>query len=189
MMKKCSFVFGLIILCVSCAGYLQEEPKLDWTFSLEKPAATEALTYADDSVEIKFIITPKQIGFDIQNKTDSEIKIDWDEIFYRSPAGRSLRVIHRETQYADKDSLQVPTVIPPNEKISDFIIPSELIFHLTYGGWTTAPLFDFNTYYRDKTFGLYFPLVINGNKKEYSFEFKIGLSQIKPEKKKPPNIF
>jgi hypothetical protein len=159
-------------------------PTYNWRFSLEQPKPSEKLEYSDDFIDVVFTIGETQIGFDIQNKTDSGIKINWDELSMIYPTGTSSRVIHSGIRLMDRNAPQAPTIIPPNAKVSDILIPSENIYYLSgqYGGWNYHPLFggDNSLAWNDKEFSIYFPLEIKGSKKEYNFKFKINVSQPTP---------
>ena len=156
--------------------------KYEWTFSLEKPTPSNNLFYSDGFIDIAFLINKTQIGFAIQNKTESGIKLNWDEISFISPTGTASRVIHSGIRLIDKNNPQAPTVIPPNSKISDIVIPSENIKY--EGGWKEGRLFegDYITF-NGKEFSIYFPLEIKGVKKEYSFKFKTRVTKVTSENK------
>ena len=95
------------------------------------------------------------------------------------PSGTSSRVIHSGIKLADRNNPQAPTVIPPNAKVSDILIPSENIYYSElYNEWKYRPLFggEDRLVWNDKDFSIYFPLEIKGDNKEYSFKFKINVS-------------
>jgi hypothetical protein len=122
---------------------------------------------------VVFAIGDKEIGFDIQNKTDTGIKINWDELSMIFPGGKSSRVIHSGVKLVDRNSPQAPTTSPPNAKVSDFLIPSG-----ENGGWRHSRLFKGNNIlaWDNKEFIIYFPLEIKGAKKEYNFKRTFAVS-------------
>ena len=123
--------------------------------------------------------------FDIFNKTDSGIRINWDDLSMIYPDGTSSRVIHKGIKLIDRNNPQASTIIPPNASITDILIPSEKISDTSYLGWGYAPLFDGDSLRWDgEKFGIYFPLEIKGNKQEYIFKFKISVSKPSRGKKK-----
>jgi hypothetical protein len=152
-------------------------PQFEWSFSLTAPDGSNGLQFSDALVDMIFIITRTQVGFAAQNKSKTAIKVNWDDIAYVAVSGVAGRVIHSGIRLVDKEKSQAATVIPPGAKITDAIIPAD---NVTYaGGWKEARLFDGDYMsYNGKEFGLYFPVEINGTKKEYSFRFKIGVSQL-----------
>jgi len=177
-MKKYIILFALFLVFCSCALMMTPTP-YNWSFSLEEPKPSGTLTYSDDFIDVVFSFGNTQIGFDIQNKTDSGIKINWDDLSVIYPSGTSSRVIHSGIKLADRNNPQAPTVIPPNAKVSDILIPSENIYYSElYNEWKYRPLFggEDRLVWNDKDFSIYFPLEIKGDNKEYSFKFKINVS-------------
>lgn len=179
-MKKFIFLFVLLLAFFSCAGWRPpSDMTYNWRFSLQEPAQSDTLTFSDEFINIKFIVLEKLIDFDIQNKTNEGIKINWDELSFISPDGTASRVNHSSgIRVIEKGNPQAPTVIPPNAKISDSLIPTKNIYRSGYE-WTAQDLFpeDDKTIYNDKEFRIYLPIEIKGSKKEYTFKFKINVSQ------------
>lgn len=151
---------------------------VNWDIRMQQPVAGETLDYNDESVAIRFSVDDRSISFDLTNKTDSGIKINYDELSYISPGGGSLRIVTSNIRFADRFAPQAPVVVPPGLNISETLIPAQNIFFrandLGYG-WDVIPLFpnDAKTYL-GKEFGLYFPLEIKGVKKEFIFKFKVA---------------
>jgi len=158
--------------------------KYDWAFSLLGPNPSKGLVYSDNFVIVGFMIEKTKINFIIENKTDSGIKINWDEFSMIYPSGTSSRVIHNGIKVVDRNSPQALTTIPPNAKVSDILIPSENIYYASVesGGWNYHSLFEGDNplTWNDRVFSVYFPLEIKGSKKEYTFKFKINVSQPTP---------
>ena len=111
--------------------------------TLQKPVASDKLIYSDDFITVGFTIGMKQINLHILNKTDNAIKINWDNMAYVSPTGKSMRVIHSGVRLIDRNAPQAPTVLAPKARISDIITPSEHIYFIRgqYGGWQYLDLF------------------------------------------------
>ena len=148
-----------------------------WAFSLEAPEGSNGLLYSDGLIDIAFVISRTQIGFIIQNKSAGGAKINWDDLSFISPINRASRVIHSGIRLVDRNNPQAPTTIPPGSSVTDNVIPSENIKYVD--GWEQGRLFDGDyMLYNGKSFGLYFPMEINGKKKEYSFKFKISVTQV-----------
>ena len=151
---------------------------VDWGIKMQSPVPAETAAYSDEDIDINFMVDDKSINFDLKNKTQNGIKLNYDEISYISPGGASLRVVSSNIRFSDRFAPQAPVVVPPGLLISETIIPAQNIFFRTYDmayyGWDVVPLFpnDAKTYL-DKEFGLYFPLEIKGVKKEFMFKFKI----------------
>jgi hypothetical protein len=166
--------FPLIALLSSCIPMAYYK----WDISLQQPMLSDILAYSDEFIDILFMVEKTQIAFDMQNKTDKGIKINWDELSYISPTGKSMRFIHSGIRLIDRNAPQAPTIVPPNSRISDILIPSEHIYYVSgeYGGWHELDLFygDDKAVYEGKEFSVYMPLEIKGDRKEYTFTFRIN---------------
>jgi hypothetical protein len=147
-------------------------------FTMVKPSENRELLFEDQSIKILFSVSEKQIGMVLQNKMDSAIRIDWNNISYVDIVGLAHGVIHTGVRYVERDRPQVPTVIPTAAMIEDAIIPSD---HISYtpgsgGGWNSRPLFPALTetdLYIGKSFSVFMPLEFDGAVKNYLFSFRI----------------
>ena len=159
----------LTIVIIGCSPI-----KLD--ISLQQPEESRMLAYSDEFIDVNFQIKTKCIAFDMRNKTQTGIKINWDELSYISPAGKSLRIIHSGIRLIDRNVPQAVTVIPPNSSFSDIVIPSKHIYYSSFSTeWCQTNLFQGDkTLYVGKNFAIYMPLEIKGKRKEYTFRFVIN---------------
>ncbi len=151
---------------------------IDWGIKMQSPVPAETTAYSDEDIDINFVVDDKSINFDLKNKTQNGIKLNYDEMSYLSPGGASLRVVSSNIRFTDRFAPQAPVVVPPGLSISETIIPAQNIFfraHDTaYYGWDVVPLFPNEPKtYLGKEFGLYMPIEIRGVKKEFIFKFKI----------------
>lgn len=174
MLKKIIYVLLLLSFLVigACAPSV-----VNWDIRMQQPVAREGLEYSDEKIAISFSVDDKSIVFDLKNKTDSGIKVNYDDLAYISPGGVSLRVVTSNVRFVDRFTPQAPVVVPPGLHISETLIPAQNIFFRTTDyiyGWDVVPLFPNNAQtYVGKEFGLYFPMEIKGTKAEYIFKFKV----------------
>jgi hypothetical protein len=145
---------------------------------MQKPWESRELLYEDQAIWIRFSFSEKQIVIILQNKLQSPIKVDWNNISYVDFTGVAHGIMHTGVRYMERDRPQVPTIIPPAAMIEDVIIPSD---HITYtsgrsGGWTLRPLFPGlkdTDLYVGKSFSVFMPLELDGAVKNYLFSFRI----------------
>jgi hypothetical protein len=77
----------------------------------------------DNMVRIEWRPAPVDIEFTVNNKTDSPIKIVWDEASFVDEKGISHRLIHSGIGYEERKLPQPPTVIVGGINLQDFVHP------------------------------------------------------------------
>lgn len=149
--------------------------------------------YEDDYINIVWYVAPKQFHFELKNKSNHTLKINWDDVSYVDINGETGRVMHTGIKYTDRHNSMAPTTIPRNAKISDIILPSDNVYYVSgqYGGWRENYLIP-SSYSSDaernigapKYVGqkmlILMPIMIENVQNDYIFEFTID-EWIKPE--------
>ena len=92
------------------------------------------------NIAIQWFITAKQIAFEITNLDKQPIEIVWDKCAYIDPDGITHAVMHSGVKYISKDRPQTPTIIIPNAKLRDVIVPKDYIY-FAGSTWIVYPLF------------------------------------------------
>ena len=113
--------------------------------------------------------------FQLANKTDQPIKIDWHQITYVDPSGSAHKVTHGGVRIIERDSAHPPTTIPPTATIEDFIVPTDAI-SMRFNKWEANDLLPEGREAKGlegKIFSIFIPLEVNGAVKNYIFTFKI----------------
>ncbi len=140
--------------------------------------------YEDELINSYWVVANKDILFSIENKTDSTIKIIWDEAAFISQNGESSRIMHSGIKYIDRNNSQPASVIIRKGKFSDLISPTDNVYYNSNYGWDTLPIIK-NIFsdeilakeYADSILGntlqLLLPLEIEGKVNDYIFVFKI----------------
>ena len=183
--------------CVSVAQLQQQEAqKLGNTYTYSHKVygdnTDDKNTFNDNNVKVVFSFGTKEIDFVLENLTDNPVKIIWDEAsLVQYTEGR--KVFHKGVKYVDRDGAQVPTIVPSKTTWSDLVIPTEKVFYRegyygqyiqNPGGWETLELWigkDRNIPNVETTimglkgqkYRLLLPMVVNGVKKNYTFNFEI----------------
>jgi len=156
-----------------------------YEISLAKPVPSLKRTFEDELIEVTFLPVPRQIGLSLRNKSDSALKIEWDQVAIVGLAGRSMKVIHEGVRYAERDRPMPPTTVPPGARIDDLIVPAESVSYssgialsTTYipGSWIVSPFLPDGLQASKlvgQEFGLFVPVSVAGKSKEYNFRFRI----------------
>ena len=141
--------------------------------------------YEDDFVEMIWYVTAGRFMFDLKNKTNYSIKINWDEVTYVDANGEAKRVIHQGVKYANRNETQAITTVPRGSKVSDFLVPADNIEYSDYVGWYEKNIIPISfdsrenvekaiDAYKGKKMSILMPLQIENIQNDYMFEFKIG---------------
>jgi hypothetical protein len=123
------------------------------------------------------------IAISILNKTEEGVKVNWEEISFIPPSGMASKTLHGSCVMGGLNTPQPPSIIPPHAKIVDFLVPAESFYYdKKYERWKTRDLSSYidKASQNNNTFGIYLPLEIKGQKKEYNFVFRINkMTEIK----------
>lgn len=142
--------------------------------------------YEDDYIDISWYVGLTQFAFDLKNKSQYSIKIPWDDVTYINVYGEVGRVMHSGVKYVDRNNSQPASVVPKGARMSDIVMPTDNVYYVSgqYGGWREGRLFNFpidrnnidvsKQAYIGKTVKILFPVIIEGVKNEYVFEFRIN---------------
>jgi hypothetical protein len=159
--------------------YVTGEIDIPYEARMQKPSPSNSGTFEDSSIRVTFALHDSSFSFSLQNKTDSPIRIDWNQVSFIDPGGTAHAVTHDGVKYADASSAKPPTVVPPLARVSDSIVPADNVHFESgeYGGWRTNHLLPHTPKFagvKDIPLGIYMPLEIKGSTKDLSFTFNVS---------------
>jgi hypothetical protein len=156
--------------------------------TLQEEDATK-YSFEDELIRIVWMATPEQLVFDLTNKTNHSIKINWDKAVYIDENGKSKRVMHSGVTYKDRNNPQPPTTVARLATVSDLVFPTENVDWVggPYGGWQIKPLFPTSSKsgtpedllakakkYVGKSVQVLLPLETEETVNDYIFVFKVN---------------
>ena len=149
-----------------------------YNVSLKQSSRKNIPIFEDDNINIAWIFGKRQLSFILKNKTNSPIKIDWNQVSYIDVNSSAKKVIHSGVKYVNRNEHMSPTLVPPTAKIEDIIYPSDHISYISgrYGGWRERPMFpegEEAKMYEGESFSIFMPMEVNGEVKNYTFTFDI----------------
>ena len=153
---------------------------VSYSFEMIAPAESKNLAFADDNLEIVFVISQEDMGFALRNASDEPIRINWDEISYVDPTGGSHRIMHQGIKYSERENPQAPTTVPPGARIEDTLQPTDMVRFVRAGSsseWREDALFPggeaaFRA--EGQEFSVFMPLLIGGETVNYNFRFRVS---------------
>ena len=154
MRKEVIILFCALIVAtlVSCESSLRKQPDQPYTIanasydisllSVEKSTGTEKVYekqrietvieeriqkfyFEDEMVRIKWRPAPNDIIFVVHNKTDSPVKIIWDEGNFIDENAVTHRLLHSGIGYEDRNDSHPPTIIYAKDTLEDFVYPAD----------------------------------------------------------------
>ena len=147
-----------------------------YSFSLTKPSVSRTLEHEDAVLKVSFALPGnRHLAFNLRNKTEQPIKLDWNQVSYVDPDGKSHKVVHEGVRFIERDRAQPSATIPPGAFLEDFVYPSDAVT-MVGGQWMTPMLFPEApkaALLKGKAFSLFMPLEINGVLSNYNFVFAI----------------
>lgn len=153
-------------------------------------------SYEDDYIAISWYVDDRQFNFELLNKSNHTIMINWDDISYVDYNGRTIRVMHAGVKYIDKNASQPSTMLPKGAILSDVLIPTNNIKYNDgmFVGWSEGKLIpslyedkkeieSLTSQYIGKTLTILMPLYIKNVQNDYIFTFSIDSYEL-PKKNK-----
>jgi hypothetical protein len=145
---------------------------------IKAPDGSIRSTFEDDLLRIEWsgssqaflLTTSSSIGFVLQNKSNSTLKINWDGASFVDASGESRRVMHSGVKFMTRDEPQPPSVIAKGGTLTDSITPTDAV---VYGseGWGTISFLDKKSIGR--TVKVLLPIESDGKTYDYLFEFTV----------------
>lgn len=139
--------------------------------------------YEDDFIEIIWFVDSKQFNFNLKNKSDHTIRINWDDISYVDIKGESKRMMHSGVKYGERNNSQPATTIPKGASLSDLLLPTDNVYYANEVGWREKYLlpsvFHKETIdilpqtYVGRKMSIMMPIVIENIQNEYTFIFNV----------------
>lgn len=151
------------------------------------PDDEDTLTYEDEFVRFTWDFPDEQmavIGFRLENKTDSQIKILWNEASYVDPSGTTQEIFHQGMNSFEAETVMQPTVVPSKAKTETAILPRQHVRATAYGA-EFAPLVARDTT-EEKTVRVILPLKYKDKVARYDFHF--GISRVTDEQEDSDGI-
>ncbi len=139
---------------------------------------SSGFTYQDRDLSFYFRPSPEALYFQVENRKDRPVSIEWDRCVFRSPRDESGPVAHATTRWEDRFNVQPATQIAGLQRYSDHMFPLDYL--VDPGGSSkqlrrpllpedaTAPE------YSDKEFGVDLVFRIENQPRTYSFRFKVA---------------
>ncbi|MEO5617899.1 MAG: hypothetical protein ABIS67_09015 [Candidatus Eisenbacteria bacterium] len=137
---------------------------------------SDRFTFQDRELNFYFRPSPDALHFQIENRQDRPVEIDWDRCLMTDPWGKTEGVAHGTTRWNNRFSAQAPTTVLGLQRFGDYLLPmSYLVDPVASGEQLHRPLFPEDTtapQYTDKEVAVTLMIRIEGQLRSYSFRFR-----------------
>ena len=139
---------------------------------------SDRFVFQDRDLSFYFKPAPDALYFQVENRKDRPVWIDWDRCVFYDPLGRSGAAAHASTAWTDRFSTLSPTQIPGLQRYSDYVLPMDYL--VDPAGSTQQlhrPLLPEDTtapQYSDKEFGVDLVFRIDDRPTSYSVRFRVA---------------
>lgn len=103
---------------------------------------TEAMTFQDGTLSIGWGQGLRQFDFELHNKTEGTIRINWEKSTYVDITGEAKRVIHKGVKFVDMNKAVPSSNIAPRTKLTDIVLPTDYVVY-SYG-WSQKNILSYN---------------------------------------------
>lgn len=138
---------------------------------------SDRFTYQDRDINFYFKPSPDAIFFNIENRQDRPIEIEWDRSQIVDAFGKSDKVAHASTKWTDRFATQPNTIIPGLQRYGDYVFPMNyLIDPAGSPDQLHRPVFAEDSsapQYADRTVTVTLSMRIEGQSRPYSFTFRV----------------
>jgi hypothetical protein len=135
-------IASLLLLCAVTLFSCTVGQLYTYDIRLERPVLSKNLQFENDTMSITFVFEPEHIYFNLFNKLDDAIKINWKDISV-SIDGETKRVIPSYAYNVGFHGKEQTIMVAPRSKIGDIIRTTDKI---NFSDTSTVPNCILNTY-------------------------------------------
>ncbi len=137
---------------------------------------SDRFTHQDRELNFYFRPSPDAIHFQIENRQDRPVEVDWDRSTITDPWGKTEGVAHKPTRWEDRFARQPNTTILGLDRFGDYVFPmSYLVDPAGSGEQLHRPLFPEDSsapHYTDREVTVTLVMRVEGQPRSYSFRFR-----------------
>jgi hypothetical protein len=133
--------------------------------------------FQDRELSFYFRPTPAALHFQVENRLDQQVWLEWDRCVFADPFGGTGKVAHATTTWNDRYGTLTPTQILGFQRYSDYTLPLSYLVDPTGRDLQLhRPLLPEDAkalQFTDKIFGVDLVFRINDRLRTYPFRFRV----------------
>jgi len=140
--------------------------------------SSDKFQFQDRDLSFYMRPTPAAVHFQVENRQDRPVQIDWNRSSFIDPYGRTTKISHATTRWSDRYGSQANTMIPGLQRYSDYVFSSEfLVDPAGTDRQLHRPLLPEDAsapQFNDAVFGMELVFIVEDQPRSYSFRFKVA---------------
>lgn len=138
---------------------------------------SDRFTFQDRELSFYFRPTPDALHFQVENRTDKPVWIDWDRGMFYDPMGNSARLAHSTTRWRERYGTQPPTQILGLQRYGDYLLSMDYLIdpgtedRQAYRA--LLPEDESAPQYTGRDFGVDLAVRVDNQPRTYAFRFRV----------------
>jgi hypothetical protein len=149
-----------------------------YRFRQTGPAGSQGFTFQDRDLSFHFRPGPDALYFQVENRQNRVVWIDWERSVFYSPGGRTDKVAHSTTYFVDRYKAQPNTQIAGLQRYGDFVFPLDYLYDPGGSGQQLhrplLPQDNTSPNYANRDFGVDLVFIIEDRPRVYPFKFVVA---------------
>jgi hypothetical protein len=150
--------------------------KFRYRFRQTQPSSS-GFTFYDRDLSFYFRPAPDALHFQVENKQDRSVWIDWDRTQFISPVGSTSGTAHATSTFKTRYGTQAQTQIRGLQRYSDYVLPLDYLLDTgTDENQVHRPLLpedDAAQGFSGREFGVDLVFIVDNQPRTYSFRFQV----------------
>jgi hypothetical protein len=148
-----------------------------YRFRMTDPSGS-GFSYQDRDLSFYFRPGPDALYFQVENRQNRVVWIDWERSVFYGPVGASDKVAHNTTRWEDRFQSQPSTQIPGLGRFGDSVFPMNYLYDPAgRNAQLHRPLLPEDAtapQYTDRAFGVDLVFIVEDRPRTYSFRFRVA---------------
>ena len=160
-------------------GSIPGDPNAPYVFRFRQvEPASDRFTFQDRDLSFYFKPTPDALHFQVENRQNRPVWIDWERSTFYDPQGGSGKVAHSSSRWGDRFKAQGSTQISGLQRYGDYVLPMEYLLEDPRGSQqlhrSLLPEDSTSPQYTDRVFGVDLVFLVEDRPRTYVFRFKVA---------------
>jgi hypothetical protein len=147
-----------------------------YRFSMIQPTG-ERMAFQDRELSFYFRPSPASIYFQVENRQNRPVVLDWGRCIFYGPTGRTGRAAHSTTQWDQRYSSQSPITVSGLQRYGDYVFGMDYLVDPSGSGQqlhrVMFPEDEQAMQFTGKVYGMDLVFIVEDRPRTYSIRFKV----------------